>query len=190
MVNIDRPLIAITMGDAAGIGPEIIAKALQSEDIYHICRPIVIGDIRVMHRAFLLIKSPEHMHKIQYVNEVEGAPGTIDILDMNNISENEVNTGKLCKACGKASVDFITRATELAMNNEVRAIVTAPINKEATRLAGCGDLGHMELFTTLTGTAETATMLMSGHLRRHLTTHHSLTKALGLVPGATLAKLN
>jgi 4-phospho-D-threonate 3-dehydrogenase / 4-phospho-D-erythronate 3-dehydrogenase len=182
MINTDRPLIAITMGDASGIGPEIIAKALHSEDIYRLCKPIVIGDIRVMHTAFLLTKSPYKMHLICNVNEAEATPGTVDILDMNNLSEDEVNTGKLCKACGKAAVDYISKATELAINNEVRAIVTAPINKEATHLAGCGDLGHMELFTRITRTTETATMLMSGNLRVvHLTTHHSLSKALGFV---------
>jgi 4-phospho-D-threonate 3-dehydrogenase / 4-phospho-D-erythronate 3-dehydrogenase len=182
MVHKARPIIGITMGDAAGIGPEIIARALQSKAVTRMCKAVIIGDSTAMQKAFDLIKSDSILHAVHNVCEAKGQPGVVDILNLKNLSESEVMIGQLCKACGKASVDYIVKAVELAQNSEIDAIVTAPINKEATRMAGCGDLGHMELFARLTQTTESATMLMSGPLRVvHLTTHHSLVKALSFV---------
>jgi 4-phospho-D-threonate 3-dehydrogenase / 4-phospho-D-erythronate 3-dehydrogenase len=182
MENERRPVIAITMGDAAGIGPEIVSKALQQAEIYQICQPVIIGESWAMQKALDLTMNQANLNIIQTTKETRGQPGIIDLIDLKNLPSNEVIVGQLCKACGKASVDYIVKATQLAQNNKVKAIVTAPINKEATRLAGCGELGHMELFTRLTGATESATMLMSGRLRVvHLSTHHSLVKALSLV---------
>jgi 4-hydroxythreonine-4-phosphate dehydrogenase len=182
MAAIERPIIAITMGDAAGIGPEIIAKALQSEQIFAVCRPVVVGDDTIMQKAVKLMISESKLCPIQEVNDAKGHYGDIDLLDLHNLDEREVPVGRLCKACGKAAIEYITTAAELALKGEVNAIVTAPINKEATRLAGCGELGHMELLAKLTGVKEYATMLVSGPLRVvHLTTHYSLRDAMNFI---------
>jgi 4-phospho-D-threonate 3-dehydrogenase / 4-phospho-D-erythronate 3-dehydrogenase len=190
--NEKRPVIAITMGDAAGIGPEVVAKALLSEEIYDICRPLVIGESAAMQKALDLVKGQAVLHPVNAAGDAGGRLGTIDIIDLHNLTEKEVIVGRICKACGQAAVEFILKAAELAMNKEVSALVTAPINKEATRLAGCGELGHLELLARYTHSTDYATMLTSGPLRVvHLTTHYSLKEALTFVTKARiLASLN
>jgi len=178
----EKPIIAITMGDAAGIGPEIIVKALASEQIYSICRPIVVGEGITMQEAIKLVNRPLKLHPVKAAAEVEGQIGTIDLLDLQNLNPAEVTLGRICRACGRAAVEYITKATRLVMEGEAKALVTAPINKEATRQAGYGEVGHLELLARLTGATEYATMLVTGPLRVvHLTTHHSLRDACDLV---------
>jgi len=152
MIVKNRPTIVITMGDAAGIGPEIIVKALLSKQIYSICCPVVVGDGITMSEAIMLLDRPLKLHT---VNE----PG-----------------------CGKAAMEYISQAAQLAITGKVKAVVTTPINKEATMQAGYGDVGHLEFFARITQASEYATMLVSGSLRVvHLTTHHSLKDACGLI---------
>jgi len=179
-----RPIVAITMGDAAGIGPEVVAKALLSREIYHICRPLVIGASMVMQKAIELSKGTLELHIITAASEVMGQSGTMDLLDMHNLDQDQVVSGRISPACGKAAVEFIIKAAQLALQGEIDALVTAPINKEATRQAGFGELGHLELLAHYTRATEYATMLVSGPLRVvHLTTHYSLKEALGYVTG-------
>ena len=187
-----RPLIAITMGDAAGIGPEVIAKALASREVYRICRPLVIGESMVMRRALRLAKLVGELNLIASPSEAVGQHGSIDLIDLHNLAEEEVYTGQVCRACGKAAVEYILKAARLALDGEVDAVVTAPINKEATRAAGCGELGHLELLARFTGAREYATMLVSGPLRVvHLTTHYSLKDAVDCIrKESILAKLH
>ncbi len=187
----DRPLIAITMGDAAGIGPEITAKALASEQIYRICRPLVVGEGIIMREAIRLTGKPLNLRSVETVTEVQGKSGTIDLLDLHNLERSEVVPGQICAACGRAAVEYIVKAARLAQGGEVQALVTAPINKEAIGQAGYGEVGHLELLAHLTGATEYATMLVAWPLKVvHLTTHYSLRKACDMVTrGRILAKL-
>lgn len=178
----ERPIIAITMGDAAGIGPEIIVKALLLEEIYAICRPLVIGDGAIMQSAIELINRPLKLRPVKSAAEGKGQFGTIDLLDLHNLDRAKVTLGQISVACGRAAMEYITKAAQLALASEVKALVTAPINKEATKKAGYGEMGHLEFLARLTGTIEYATMLVTGPLRVvHLTTHHSLRQACDLV---------
>ncbi len=178
----DRPVIAITMGDAAGIGPEVIVKALLSESIYRICRPFVVGSGEVMKLAIKLLNQPLKLHPVKTVAEVEGQVGTIDLLDLHNLERGDFMVGQVSRGCGRASMGYITAAARLALAGDVKALVTASISKEATRLAGYGELGHLEFLSHLVGAREYATRLVSGQLRTvHLTTHHSLREACQLV---------
>jgi 4-hydroxythreonine-4-phosphate dehydrogenase len=175
---IERPIIAITMGDAAGIGPEVIVKAFAFGNIYAICRPLVVGESSIMQNAIELIGRHLKLHTIREVNKVKGEFGTIDLFDLHNIDLAEVTLGQICPACGQAAMEYVSKAVELALKDEVRALVTAPINKEATKQAGYGEIGHLEFIAKLTGATEYATMLVSGPLRVvHLTTHYSLRQA-------------
>jgi len=177
-----RPIIAITMGDAAGIGPEIIVKALLSEDIYSICRPLVVGEGVIMQEAIGLVNEPLKLHSVKGEAEVDGQLGIIDLLDLHNLDRREVFLGEVCAACGRAAMEYITKAARLALEGRVKAIVTAPISKEATKRAGYGEMGHLEFLAGITGATECATMLVTGPLRVvHLTTHHSLRHACDLV---------
>jgi 4-hydroxythreonine-4-phosphate dehydrogenase len=178
----NRPVIALTMGDASGIGPEVIVKALRSRGIYDICRPVVIGEGRVLAEVLKLLKSPLKLHPVDRIDNPKGQYGTIDLLDLHNLDLKDVVTGRVCAACGKAAVEYIQKAAELALAGEVKALVTAPINKEATIRGGCGDIGHLEFLARVCQANEYATMLASGSLRVvHLTTHYSLKEACNLV---------
>ncbi|MFC1982837.1 4-hydroxythreonine-4-phosphate dehydrogenase PdxA [Chloroflexota bacterium] len=178
----ETPAIAITMGDAAGIGPEIIVKALDSEQINSICCPLVIGDGATMEKAIKLVDKRLRLHSIETIRDVQSQTGIINILDLHNLNRNEVTVGKICTACGRAAMEYIAKAAQLALEGKVKALVTAPINKEATKQAGYPDLGHLEYLAKLTGAAEYATMLMTGQLRVvHLTTHHSMKDACDMV---------
>ena len=175
-------VIAITMGDAAGIGPEIIVKTLGSEEVYRICRPLVVGEGTTMDGTIELLKSSLKLHNVEKVTEVKGEFGTIDLLDLHNLNQIEVIPGRICAPCGRAAMEYIAKAAELTLAGRVKALVTAPISKEATRLAGYQDMGHLEYLAHITGASEYATMLVSGPLSVvHLTTHYSLKDACTLV---------
>lgn len=178
----ERPIIAITMGDAAGVGPEVVAKSLRSEEVCRLCRPVVLGDARVMDRAMLLSGEAIRLRRIEAISEVEDRWDGAYILDMHNLAPDEAVYGKISADCGRAAMEYIAEAARLATVGEVNAIVTAPINKEATMLAGYTDVGHLEFLARITHAREYATMLASGRLRVvHLSTHHSVAEACALV---------
>lgn len=182
MYSDSRPLIAITLGDAAGIGPEVVVKALAGSDIYDLCRPFIIGESRVVRKAIELASEKLRINVLNGPDGAAGRYGTVDVLDMKNINPEKITTGKVSAEAGRASMEYIEKACALALAGSVRAIVTAPISKEATTQAGYRPLGHLEYLAELTGSKEYATMLMTGRLRVvHLTTHHSLRRACDLV---------
>ncbi len=184
MVDV-RPLIAITIGDAAGIGPETVVKALLSKETYEQSRPLVIGAMAALKQMLDLVGGTVGLHEARGMDDVKGEFGTIDLLNLANLSNDDLIYGRISAACGRASMEFIEKAAQLAMNHDVEAMVTAPINKEATQLAGYADVGHLEFLARLTGSKQYATMLVSGRLRAvHLTTHHSLIEACQLVTRA------
>jgi len=178
----EKPIIAITLGDPAGIGPEVVVKALFNKLIYEICRPLVVGEMATVEAAINLIKKPLELRIVEKASDVLGNFGVIDILDLHNIEWDNIEVGQVSAECGRASMEFIEKAMRLTLDHEVIAMVTAPINKEATMLAGYPGLGHLEYLAQATGTNEYATMLAVGNLRCvHLTTHHSLKEACNQV---------
>ena len=173
-----RPVIAITIGDPAGIGPEVVVKALAEKDIYNSCRPFVIGESGAIQAAIALSGKNLALHPIEKAAETKGKFGTIDILDMHNLDWGKVKMGEMSADCGRAAMEFLQMAMQLALNREITAMVNAPINKEATMLAGYTGLGHLEYLAQATQTKTYATMLATGNLRCvHLTTHYSLKEA-------------
>lgn len=187
----DKPIIAITMGDPCGIGPEIIASSLAGDELFSICRPVVIGNLRSMEKALNITRTSLEVREIQSPRESGGSPGVIDILDIHNLDPTDVRIGEVSPACGKAAMEWVIKAAELAIEGQVQALATAPINKEAASLAGYKSIGHMELLQEVSGAPEVATMLISGALRVvHLTTHRSLRQACDyVVKAGVLAKL-
>ena len=178
MTSDQRPIIAITIGDPAGIGPEVVVKALSNKVLYYMCRPLVIGESVTVRAATKFIDKPQPLHMVEKASDTLGNFGTIDVLDMRNLEWDKVKVGKVSAECGLACMAFIEKSMQLALNHEVKAIVTAPINKEATMLAGYQGLGHLEYMAQATDTKEYATMLATGNLRCvHLTTHYSLREA-------------
>ena len=178
----DKPFLAITMGDAAGIGPEVTAKTLVDPAIYKKCRPFVVGNTDAMNGALRLIKSDLKAVKSETLKDISGEFGQIEVLDLNNLNYSAITHGQISEESGNATVEWILKAGELAASGAIQAICTAPINKEACNLAGHKDIGHMEIFQSQTGADDVATMLMARQLRVvHLTTHRSLRVACDYV---------
>lgn len=176
-----RPVIGITMGDAAGIGPEVIVKSLYNPDIYQICRPLVIGDARIMRRAIKITGLQLEIHGIEKVSEALFQHGVIDCIDLCLLPE-DLPFGQISAKAGDAAFRFIVKAVELAKSGEIQAICTAPLNKEALHLGGHQYPGHTEILADLTGTKEYAMMLTDQNLRViHITTHVGLLRAIEMI---------
>ncbi|MBS7651039.1 4-hydroxythreonine-4-phosphate dehydrogenase PdxA, partial [Candidatus Bathyarchaeota archaeon] len=173
-----RPVIGITMGDAAGIGPEIIDKALSKEEFYRIARPLVIGDAAVLADALKVAKVNVKIRPVNSSSSAKFEIGTIDVIDLKNINLSELKMGQVQAMAGKAAVEYVKKAVEMALKGEIDAIVTAPLNKEAMNLAGYDYAGHTEILADLTRTENYAMMLVAGKLRVvHVTTHMSMLQA-------------
>lgn len=173
-----KPVIGITMGDASGIGPEIIAKALSTKDIHSICRPLIIGDARSMEKGVHISKVALRIKPIREVKEARFEDGVVNVIDLRNLGANELVMGQVSIAAGRASVEYIEKAVKLALQGQIQAIATAPINKEAINKAGFSYTGHTELLAHLTDSEDYAMMLIADSLRVvHVTTHVSLREA-------------
>jgi 4-hydroxythreonine-4-phosphate dehydrogenase len=191
MVDTRKPVIAITMGDPCGIGPEVIAKALALGEVYETCRPVVVGSYRSMEQAVKLTGGHLKVREVESPIEAGLSPGVVDVVDTHNLDPKDITVGKVSPTCGKAAMEWVSRAAELALDGQVSALATAPVNKEAASLAGYKAIGHMELLQEISGAQEVATMLMAGKLWVvHLTTHRSLRIACDYVTkDRILAKL-
>ena len=177
-----RPVICITIGDPAGIGAEITVRALGNEEIYKKSKPVIIGSRCVIDDALKFIPSNLKLNVIKDTKEIKGEFGTIDLIDLNNITLAEFNYGKVSEKAGKASLEYIYKGIDLAMEGQVDAVVTGPIHKEAIKAAGSPYAGHTEIFATRTKTKEYAMMLTDESLRViHVSTHVSLRQACDLV---------
>ena len=174
----DRPLIAVTMGDPAGIGPEIVLKALKDQEVMAASRPLVIGDGRVLEQALKFCGLQADIRVVTGPEEGGYGPGTVDLLDLGNVDMNSLKMGLVQGMCGRAAYEYIEKAAELASSRRVEAIVTAPINKEALRAAGVDFIGHTEILAALTRARDPLTMFQVRALRVFfLSRHVSLRKA-------------
>jgi 4-phospho-D-threonate 3-dehydrogenase / 4-phospho-D-erythronate 3-dehydrogenase len=172
------PAIAVTMGDGAGVGPEVVVRALSEGQVHRLCRPVVIGDAHRLATAARICALPVSLNVIDRPAQARCAPGTIDVLDLNLLPE-DLPFGKLSPVAGDAAYRYVRLASELALNGEVQAICTAPLNKEALHAAGHRYPGHTELLAELTGVAEVSMMLSTAKVRViHVTTHIGLIDAI------------
>lgn len=173
-MRLSRPVIGITMGDPAGIGPEIIVKALNYSQVYKWCCPIVIGDFGVMEREVKLLRVRKRINKIKHINEAIFDGDIINVYDLG-LNLKEVKVGHISADAGEAAYQSIKKSIELALRGEIDAVATAPVSKEAINLAGYDFRGHTEIFAKLTGAKKYAMLLVSGSFRvAHVTTHISL----------------
>jgi 4-hydroxythreonine-4-phosphate dehydrogenase len=174
-----KPRIGITLGDVAGIGPEVALKALRDPSIEEHCVPIIIGEeTTVAHYAGRLL--PER--RLHLVEGPEAAsPGTsrIHLLNLKNIRFSAVKLGQVDRECGRASLEYIRAGAAACLEQKLDALVTGPIHKEAAQMAGIGAPGHTEFLAALCQVAEVRMLLVVDHLRAiHVTTHMSLRQAL------------
>lgn len=173
-----KPIIAITMGDAAGVGPEIIIKSLQDENLYDQCRPMVVGDAKILNRARQLLNSKLNVRPINAIEDAEFQFGTVDCFDLDLLPE-DLPFGKISKEAGNAAFQFLKKSIELANERKIDAICTAPLNKEALHDAGHMYPGHTEILAELTNTKTYAMLLSAPNLKViHATTHVGLIEAI------------
>lgn len=174
-----RPILAITIGDPAGIGPEVTLKALQHPHVAERCRPLVIGDRRILERAAGWLATQPAIRSIAEPAAAGYTHDTITLLDLGNADPALCPPGQIGAAAGRAAVEYVFRACDLAMAGQVDAVVTAPLNKAAMNLAGFAYAGHTELLTERTGAGRVSMLLVSAKLRVvHVSTHVSLEEAI------------
>ncbi len=176
-----RPTIAITMGDASGIGPEIIMKALSHPEVHTLCNPLVIGDAERLRSAGQIVGSSLRVDSLDDTAQARFTPGAVECIDLKLIPKNHP-FGQVSPVSGEAAFRYIERAVKIVEAGQAQGICTAPLSKEALHAAGHKYPGHTELLAMLTGTPEVSMMLTSPKLRViHVTTHIGLIDAIARI---------
>ena len=178
----NHPVLGVTMGDPAGVGPEIIARAAAESGVRRLSRPVVLGAASTMREALALVGSPLALHAVERIADCRWAEGTLEVLDLANVDMATLPRCEVSAAAGRAGYEYLERAIRLALAGEIDAIVTAPLNKEALAAAGVKHSGHTEILAELTNTRDYAMLLMGKELRViHVTTHVALRRVPDLV---------
>jgi len=175
----ERPILGVTMGDPSGAGAEIVTKVWADEQIRHRARLLLVGDADVMRAAFAITGIEADVRVVG--SPVEGRYGAsaLDVLDLDNVDMSQLRRGEVQAMSGKAAYEAIVKAIDLALDDEIDAIVTSALNKEALNLAGYHYDGHTEILATRTGTPSVTMMLVAGEFRvTHVSTHCSLCQAI------------
>jgi 4-hydroxythreonine-4-phosphate dehydrogenase len=167
-----RPIIGITMGDPAGIGPEIILLSLCRSSIYKVCRPLVIGDLNVMIAAKECVRSRLHFNSVKDPDDGIYNLGTVEVMNLTEIVPDPALWGHPTVETGRAMVNYIESASDLAAQGRIAAMVTCPINKAAMQIAGYHYNGHTELLAERTKSDNFSMMLAGDRLRVVLVTIH------------------
>ena len=179
------PLLGITLGDVCGIGPEIAVKALANPETYRVCRPLLIGDSRIVARGIRAVGAEGlTIHPVTRVSDACFLPGILDVyevpLDWEDV--DAIPYGQVTRIGGEAAFSCVRTVIGLAMADEIDGTITGPLNKEALNLAGYHYSGHTEIYAELTGSRHYAMMLADEKLRVvHVSTHVSLREACDLV---------
>lgn len=168
----ERPVIGVTMGDPAGIGPEIALKALRKREVKHVCKPVLIGNREILNRMIKELGVKVSLRNVNSPREALGKSGIIDIVDLKNVNLETLRIGVVSLEAGKASLQYIKKATEYALGGLVDAVVTGPINKQAIRLTGSPYIGHTEMLATLCGNQNPLTMFCVQRARIFFLTKH------------------
>lgn len=175
------PVVGITMGDPAGVGPEIILKSLNNKEVYQQCRPIVIGDAKILDRAQQFVNTNLEIITIEDIQEATYEAGKVYCLDMNLVPA-DLPIGQVSAEAGHAAFEFLRKAIELANEGKIDAICTAPLNKEALHKGGHIYPGHTEILAELTNTNDFSMMLSAPNLKViHVTTHVGIIDAVKMI---------
>lgn len=168
----EKPIIAVTMGDPAGIGPEIVAKSIADKATYDVARCIVIGDKNVMEKAIEIVGADLKVNVVESPADGDYSYGVLNMIDLDNIDMSMFEYGKINAMCGQAAFDYIKKSIEITMDKQADAVATTPINKESLHAAEVDFIGHTEIFGALTGTADPLTMFETNGLRVFFLTRH------------------
>jgi len=180
-----KPIIAITMGDAAGIGPEIVVKSLADSRVREWCEPVVLGDLAVLRQAVEHASVALRLQAVAAPGARVGDGGAYGVVDYANIDRTKLRMGEIEAALGAAAVHYTREAARLALAGEIDGIVSAPLNKEAMRAAGFRYEGATQIFAEAAGVTRYAMVLLLGEMRLMLLTNHmSLREACDKVTAA------
>lgn len=178
----EKPVVGITMGDPASIGPEIAVKALLNKQIYEVCKPILVGDEGVFKNIISRLKLNATINAVDKVSDAKFEFGKIDVYDLHNVDLDQLAFGQISAMAGEAAFQSVTKVIELAMAGEIDATVTGPINKKSINEAGHHFAGHTEIYAHYTHTKKYAMLLVEDNLKViHVSTHVSLRQACDLV---------
>jgi 4-hydroxythreonine-4-phosphate dehydrogenase len=179
---VKNPILGVTMGDPAGVGPEIIARACAERDVRARCRPLVIGAASTMKDALALVASPLALHAVKGAADCRWEEGALEVLDLGNVDMTTLPRCRVSAAAGRAAYAYIETSVGLARARVIDGIVTAPVNKEALAAAGMTHSGHTEILAALSNTRDFAMLLLGRELRViHVTTHVALRRVPDLV---------
>ena len=170
MTDQRKPIVAVTVGDPAGVGPEIVVKAVAKDEVWQACQPVVVGDLPVVQRAAKLV-GVERDFRAVTVDELAAASGAVPVLDIHAGGER-APVGKISAEGGRAAFEAIRTAVELCLEGKATALATAPINKESLRLADVPYLDHTEALKKLTNAASVFTLFVTDTLRVFFFTRH------------------
>ncbi|SEE44361.1 4-hydroxythreonine-4-phosphate dehydrogenase PdxA [Jiangella alba] len=182
------PLVAVTMGDGAGVGPEVVVRALADPEVRSLCRPVVVGDLRRLRDAARITGVEVEARAIDGPEDAAFEPGTIDVVDLGLLPA-DLPYGELSAVAGDAAYQYVKVASELAVAGRVQAICTAPLNKEALHAGGHPYPGHTELLAELCGVDEVSMMLSTPTVKViHVTTHIGLVDAIERIDDALVER--
>ncbi len=177
-----KPLLALTLGDPSGIGPEVVVKALANPEINDTARMFVVGTERAVRQALAETNIDLAVERIHDPLLTPDSPDVVPVLSVGEYENVEFPQGRHSVDSGRASHLWVEKSAKMCLAGEIDAMVTAPVNKESWQMSGAADLGHQEVFKRLTESATVYTMLVSGILRcMHLSTHKSLPEACAFV---------
>lgn len=176
MRKLKKPIIAITIGDPAGIGPEITVDTIMEERVYHESNPFLIGSVDIIKRAMKIKNCNFEINKINTPQEGKFQYGTIDVLETGDYDCASIEYGKVQKLAGQMSYDYVKKSIELGLNKEIDVVATAPIHKEAIKLAGCPQPGHTEIYGELTNSKYALTMFNCHNLKVFFVSRHKALK--------------
>lgn len=168
----NKPKIAVPMGDPAGVGPEIVVKTAVAEEIRDLCDLVVIGDRKVLEKAIEICGVNLQIHSMEKVEDGDYRYGILNVIDLHNIDLNIMEYGKVQGMCGKAAFEYIKKSVDLAMTHQVDAIATTPINKESLRAGNINYIGHTEILGDLSNSRDPLTMFEVANMRVFFLTRH------------------
>ena len=173
-----KTLIAIPLGDPAGIGPEIVARSIADKDLFQITDCIVIGDRKVMENAIRITGEDLKVNVVADPAEGDYREGVLNLIDLDNIDMERFEFGRVDAMCGKAAFEYIEKSIQITMAGKADAVATTPINKESLRAGGINFIGHTEIFGALTGTEDPLTMFETNGMRVFFLTRHLSLRAM------------
>jgi 4-phospho-D-threonate 3-dehydrogenase / 4-phospho-D-erythronate 3-dehydrogenase len=176
MANVKKPVVAITIGDPAGIGPEITIDTIMEEKVYEESKPFLIGSVDIIKRAMKIKNCDFEINKISKPSEGKYQYGIIDVLETGDYDCDSIEYGKVQKLAGQMSYDYVKKSIDLGLNKEIDVVATAPIHKEAIKLAGCPQPGHTEIYGELTNSDYALTMFNCHNLKVFFVSRHKALK--------------